>query len=71
MSSERAKDKLKAVIYDTAVVLRQTLKMEEELESSSCPPGNGRRNCIFQEEREAWAQTGSISAKKPDMYKKT
>ena len=31
MSSERAKDKLKADIYDTAVVLPQTLKMEEEL----------------------------------------
>ena len=31
MSSELAKDKLKADIYDTAVVLPQTLKMEEEL----------------------------------------
>ena len=31
MSSGRAKDKLKADIYDTAVVLPQTLKMEEEL----------------------------------------
>ena len=30
-SSERVKDKLKADIYDTAVVLPQTLKLAEEL----------------------------------------
>ena len=31
MSSEQAKDKLKADIYHTAVELPQTLKLEEEL----------------------------------------
>mgnify|MGYP000736063678 CR=1 FL=1 len=62
MSSERAKDKLKADIYDTAVVLPQTLKMEEEL-GIVTRAAREMYELHFQE-REAWEQTDNMSGKK-------